>query len=434
MASGVSTVGLHELSAEHQQMVLETLRSIIDCPHFRKSKRYPALLEYAVLNTLEGNCGALKERIIGVEVFGRPSNYDPGTDPVVRIAAGEVRKRMAIYYNEHPDARVRIDLPIGGYTAEFQFRTRPVEPIYYQPANGHLLAAVDSFESHVAVDPPRAPGPVDGVHSFTLPRWNRNYAIAASACALVLIAAVFGTWRNVQQRHKMDLWWPVLNDGQQAMVLVGRTGQTYSSTAAGVQLVPTQTNPSGWPNIVMHDVVVVAQTCNLLREYGRDCNVVSAPVTSLDSVHGKSIISIGLFNNLLTQRLLPPLHYQVKTIPAGDSGSRNGRAILDHEPSGDVPVVEKSTPDVTGPESDTDYALIGRFHSDLTDSMVVVIGGLGPSGTNGAGQFAFSKADMSQLLSRAPRGWKGVNFEAVLKVDVVQGNPAPAKVVAAQFW
>jgi hypothetical protein len=41
---------------------------------------------------------------------------------------------------------------------------------------------------------------------------------------------------------------------------------------------------------------------------------------------------------------------------------------------------------------------------------------------------------MSQLLSRAPRGWKGVNFEAVLKVDVVQGNPAPAKVVAAQFW
>src|SRR5579862_9806087 len=106
---------------DQQQAVRDTLRSILDSPYFSKSKRYPAFLEYVVVSTLEGNDAALKESVLAAEVFGRSLDYDSASDSVVRVAAGEVRKRLAQYYNEHPEATVRIDLPIGSYTPEFRY-------------------------------------------------------------------------------------------------------------------------------------------------------------------------------------------------------------------------------------------------------------------------------------------------------------------------
>jgi len=43
---------------------------------FRNSKRYPALLRYVVEHTLKGNVEQLKERTLGIEVFGRELDYD----------------------------------------------------------------------------------------------------------------------------------------------------------------------------------------------------------------------------------------------------------------------------------------------------------------------------------------------------------------------
>lgn len=69
-------------------------RILLSAP-FRNSKRYPALLRYVVEQELNGASSELKERTIAINVFGRDPYYDPGVDPVVRISAGEVRKRLA---------------------------------------------------------------------------------------------------------------------------------------------------------------------------------------------------------------------------------------------------------------------------------------------------------------------------------------------------
>ncbi|MGB7264423.1 MAG: hypothetical protein WBC92_02855, partial [Terracidiphilus sp.] len=82
-------------TAEERQFVLQELEAILSSHHFRGSKRYPALLRYVVDAALEDRLGDLKERTLGVEVFGRDPNYDTNADPVVRISAGEVRKRIA---------------------------------------------------------------------------------------------------------------------------------------------------------------------------------------------------------------------------------------------------------------------------------------------------------------------------------------------------
>ena len=91
---------------------------------FRNSKRYPALLRYVVEQTLSGNVEQLKERTLGIEVFGRELDYDTNADHIVRSTAGEIRKRIAQYYHEPGhESEIRIDLPAGSYAPEFQWPT-----------------------------------------------------------------------------------------------------------------------------------------------------------------------------------------------------------------------------------------------------------------------------------------------------------------------
>src|SRR3954470_10190474 len=96
--------------------IREQLHRLLAYPLFANSKRYPALLAYTVEQSLLGNSGELKERSIAVEVFGRVPTYDANSDPVVRITAGEVRKRLTQYYYD-PTHRgeLVIELPIGSY-------------------------------------------------------------------------------------------------------------------------------------------------------------------------------------------------------------------------------------------------------------------------------------------------------------------------------
>lgn len=82
------------------KVIKSQLKRIQDSSHFSHSHRYPKFLNYVVQKTLEGHRDELKERTIGVEVFGRVPNYDLNDDPIVRVTAGEVRKRLAQYYYE----------------------------------------------------------------------------------------------------------------------------------------------------------------------------------------------------------------------------------------------------------------------------------------------------------------------------------------------
>src|SRR5580700_3082987 len=110
----------HPQTMEDRDAVLRDLERILASPQFSSSKRYPALLQYVVENTLEGKSDLLKERTLGVEVFDRPPTYDTNADTVVRYTAGEVRKRLMLFYHEDGrDSEIRIFLPAGSYIPEF---------------------------------------------------------------------------------------------------------------------------------------------------------------------------------------------------------------------------------------------------------------------------------------------------------------------------
>jgi len=120
-------------SAEERALVLRELEAILSNRHFRGSKRYPALLKYIIEAVLEERSSDLKERTLGVEVFGREPDYDTSIDPVVRISAGEVRKRIAQFYHENGHhGGVQIELPLGSYVPEFLLRVPDSSAIQVQ--------------------------------------------------------------------------------------------------------------------------------------------------------------------------------------------------------------------------------------------------------------------------------------------------------------
>lgn len=109
------------LSEERELAVRAELQRLSESPAFRNSKRCRGFLEYIVERTISGPAGALRERAIGVELFGLEEDFDSGQHTVVRVTANEVRKKLALYYqSDTAQVRdVRIELPRGSYTAEF---------------------------------------------------------------------------------------------------------------------------------------------------------------------------------------------------------------------------------------------------------------------------------------------------------------------------
>ena len=102
------------------EMIRAQLDLLVRDEVFRSSRRSVAFLRYVVEQTLSGSASQIKERTIGVEVFGREPSYDTNVDHIVRTAATELRKRLAIYYgDEKHRSELRVGLSPGSYIPHF---------------------------------------------------------------------------------------------------------------------------------------------------------------------------------------------------------------------------------------------------------------------------------------------------------------------------
>lgn len=103
------------------------LERLLGSTWFRTSHRCSTLLRHTIEAAIQGRSDQLHERQIGINAFHRHVGYDSDADPVVRIAAGDVRKRLAQYYaNPETAGQIQIELPIGSYVPVFHFPSQEV--------------------------------------------------------------------------------------------------------------------------------------------------------------------------------------------------------------------------------------------------------------------------------------------------------------------
>jgi TolB-like protein len=95
------------------------LDQALSSPLFRKAERQSRFLRFVVDVALQSPEATIKEFDIAIAVYDRRPDYDPRTDPIVRVEAARLRARLREYYAVTPPDGVRIDLPKGGYLPLF---------------------------------------------------------------------------------------------------------------------------------------------------------------------------------------------------------------------------------------------------------------------------------------------------------------------------
>jgi hypothetical protein len=178
--------------------LLRHLKEVTDGAAFKSSFRSGQFLRYIVEQAIAGHFDSLKERVIGVELFGRSPSYDTGDDAVVRVTASDVRRRLLQHYGRYGStSEYRISLPVGSYipefTRDFAVGPKPVEvdanhtPAAVAPYPEPFLvplAAATIHSDHATAQPehPQA----DGSTGSTRPSAQRRHAWLSAGVAIVL--------------------------------------------------------------------------------------------------------------------------------------------------------------------------------------------------------------------------------------------------------
>jgi hypothetical protein len=186
--------------------------------HLCESRGLQALLRFVVEHTADGDLHALKEYNIGREVFNRRADYDPRLDPIVRVQASALRKRLDAYYLfEGSASKIRIALPRGGYTAEI----RHPESIPEAPVPEPVSDASPASEPEVAPAESR-PRPM-ALKKVTWPAWSLVGGLA------LLVLAVWGLVRTKSEATTIaraqvecpEVWGHFLKPGKKSLLVFG---------------------------------------------------------------------------------------------------------------------------------------------------------------------------------------------------------------------
>jgi len=101
--------------------IKQTLDRILSSKHFSQAPKKRKFVELICDYHLAGRAKEINEHLIGLEVYERNDRYSSAEDPVVRVAAHDIRKRLEQYYlHEGRNDDVRLEIPVGSYEPVFR--------------------------------------------------------------------------------------------------------------------------------------------------------------------------------------------------------------------------------------------------------------------------------------------------------------------------
>ena len=415
MASSSEATTTHETLSEEEKRAIEAqLERLLANPHFSNSRRFPSFLRYIVKATINGQADLLKERTLGIEIFGKDPDYDTAVDPIVRVTAAEIRKRIAQYYQDpgHED-ELRLTLAPGSYVPQFHPPT-VVQPISEpgSTADSAPLAVLDG--SH---------GRASGRSSSWLP-----WALVPTLCVLLLGIAAFIGWRHNQRSAFAEFWDPILSSSEPVLFCVAdQTQYTAISLRDASNPERQVTLNDNLTAVVIDDLSTITKIAGVLQSAGKPYSLRGENATSLmDLRNGPSVI-IGAFDNAWTLRMLRPLRFHF-----ANNSDMTMFSIVDGSQPGQARwVVDRGQQIATN--NYRDYAIVARFTDDTTGKPTLVAAGIGRGGTIAAGEF-LTNSDLLNAVRNQRPSTKLKNVEVVLSTQIIDGEPGTPKIEAIYFW
>lgn len=400
---GAGALKGHEANAsdEKRNGVRLQLEAVLADQLFSRSKRCTDFLRFTVERALDKTTGAIKERTLGIEVFGRKPDYDTNVDPVVRATAAEVRKRLHQYYHTFGRGNeIRIEFPRGSYVPEFHF-----------PENGSLQEATASGSVKQGQ---RQPG--------VTKRWLFPLLIAAPYVALCVF--LLGS----TSQSTLDRFWSPIRNSEQATTFCiptrsPATDPTEPASAGGPEALAKALRVMGRPSrVAFSDSIAVTRIAGMLQGKEQRFQFRGSSDTTLEDLKGGPAVLVGIFGNRWTQQFQGgrftftrdgPFHY------ISDNRNPSSRAWSIQD--GDV-------------QLSTDYGIISRTSNPTTGTYVVAVAGIHGFGTEAAGECAADPVCLDSAAKLAPGDWKRANIEIVVQTTVIDDSPGVPKVLAAYLW
>ena len=392
------------LSHSRQTLIREQLDRILASSLFRNSKRFPEFLRYTVEQALQPGAEHLKERTIGAEVFGREPDYDTSGDPVVRMTATEVRRRLRQYYEEiGHEHELRIEFSRGSYIPEFKFTAE--------------IAA-----SRVPTITPTTP-----IESKMKRPW-----FAALVLLILCVILLTAFWVGTARQTALDRFLSPVTIAKVPVLLCipGQNSDPGTSPTAGQSGAigppqPTQPATGVADRVSFSDAMALATVGGAIAGRGTEFRVRHTGGASLDDLKDGPVVLIGGYTNRWTMELEGGLRFNFAV-----DGTLH--YIADRQNAGSR---DWSSPDPSGSgRSFSDYALISRVMDRTTGRVLVTVAGIRRFGTQSAADCFLDSKCFEDAERLAPGDWKKANIQVVLKVPVIDNAPGQPQVIAARIW
>jgi len=420
----------------------EFLDDILRSTPFRTSRQCQDLFRYIVEHSLAGSDDSLRERMIGIEVFGRAPDYDTAQDPVVRVRAADVRKRLAQYYQtqKNLNGQWTIEIPTGSYKAQFH---RP------EGAVSQVATATEVTRPSGEAIASQRPELIGNT------RFRERNVFWATGAAIILLAAVFVGLRltghtTPPTSNALDVFWgPVLENPRPVFVCTG-SNSVYVLSSKAIKkyktahahgpdattnletVVPLEElrNLSGDDFIPVKDrflttgdASATAQISSLLASRHHPYDLRFGTDLSFGDLRNSSAVLIGAFNNSWTLNMTDNLRFVYES---GDSPEMHVQDKFDTSRSW--------WPKFLGEKDSDDYAIVSRILDSKTGSVLLIIAGLTHRGTQAAGDFITNPELVAEFIKQAPKDWSRKNLQIVLHTNVVNDIPGTPTVVASYYW
>lgn len=404
---------------------LGQVEKLVNSQTLHGSESLCKLLHFLAQQALDHPGAPVKEHQIATEVFGRPSDFDPQLDSLVRVQAGRLRSKLAAYYeSEGWEDHIVLDLPRGSYVLAFHHRRR-----------GQSKAHANGWTSGAAPDAwliPRKAGTILlgvsislsaallGIVILLASRASRDSSVArADQGATSPVNAALETFWKPFLTGPNDPW-AVFSNGS----FVGRpeTGLRYYDARKDAGT-PVWDHYTG-----VGEVLAVHSLDQVFSLLHRSIRVKRGSLFELDDVRNNDLIFIGSPSENLTLMDIPGTKEFVFGRVA--AGARKGDlAIMNVHPQAGETKVNLASPS-NSPLTE-DYAVVALLPGLTPSRSAMILAGTTTFGTQGAVEYVCRQNSVEELLLRLSVSKSGeLNpFEALLHVKITRGVPVQTEVV-----
>jgi hypothetical protein len=449
----------------------QQVHRIIHSTTFRNALTLQQLFQFLADKAIAGAKEGLKEYTIGVEAFGRKQDFDPKTDPIVRVQIHRLRQKLKEYYDaEGSHDPILIEIPKGHYLPSFEGATVPVADL-----NHGTPSQLDT------TFPAATPLPGQNVESEgqQTPKGRRGFSWLSSSRAAIAAAAIVvfatGFWAgNKQMRNgaggetassnpelafgksadPVKVFWarffgndpaPVIAYPD-AVFLLDDSNDLFrfrqgASDSRGARVDPHLARQfASNPSLVAQagqlyyengytgtgELQGIAMLTGLFGQMGVKATIKPSRDLTPDDLDQHNVILLGSpFQNIAVAQLLSMGDF---TFENPDSRREQWRAqILNSHPRGDESSTYRTERDPTSQVLKTDYSLISIQPGVVPGRYIAVLGGLDTKGTEGATMFATSRPGVEELSrALAALGESGAKsgtpvFQALVRVHLGKG-------------